>query len=144
MFAREGQTATLDLSQWLGPLSPAFAALAARGEQHDHGDGSYGVASPPVQDAARGEQHDHGDGNEELMGGPLTTPVAASASAAEIAELRKLFHTLNNQLGVILTYAELLEAKAPDVALRSRATQIVTATLDALGTTKHLRAAVVR
>ena len=32
----------------------------------------------------------------------------------ESPELRLLFHRLNNQLGIILAHAELLEAKAPD------------------------------
>jgi hypothetical protein len=133
MFARDGHTATLDLSHWLGPLNPTFAALAAQGEHEGStGDGHERVAST-----------DH-----ELLGAPVAAPVAAPPAAAanpdNSAELRKLFHTLNNQLGVILTYAELLEAKAPDQALRSRANQIVTATLDALGTTKALRATIVR
>jgi len=36
-------------------------------------------------------------------------------------ELRLLFHQLNNQLGVILAHAELLESKAADDAIRVRA-----------------------
>ena len=39
----------------------------------------------------------------------------------ESAELRLLFHRLNNQLGIILAHAELLEAKAPDDLNRARA-----------------------
>ena len=34
----------------------------------------------------------------------------------ETPDLRLLFHRLNNQLGIILAHAELLEAKAPDDA----------------------------
>ena len=36
-------------------------------------------------------------------------------------ELRLLFHRLNNQLGIILAHAELLEAKAADEMNRARA-----------------------
>ena len=42
------------------------------------------------------------------------------------ADLREMFHRLNNQLGIILAHAELLEAKAVDVTDRARAAQVVT------------------
>jgi hypothetical protein len=54
--------------------------------------------------------------------------------------LRVLFHRLNNQLGIILANAELLEQKAPDDIHRARAAQVVLSVLDAMGTTKELRA----
>jgi len=54
-------------------------------------------------------------------------------------QLRSLFHQLNNQLGIVLAHAELLEAKAPDVAHRARAEQVVKSVLDALGTAKEIR-----
>jgi hypothetical protein len=54
-------------------------------------------------------------------------------------ELRLLFHGLNNQLGIILAHAELLEAKAPDEASRSRASQVVSSALEAMGTAKEIR-----
>jgi hypothetical protein len=54
-------------------------------------------------------------------------------------QLRQLFHQLNNQLGIVLAHAELLEAKAPDVAHRARAEQVVKSVLDALGTAKEIR-----
>ena len=57
----------------------------------------------------------------------------------ESPELRLLFHRLNNQLGIILAHAELLESKAPDAAHRARATQIVASALDAMGTAKEIR-----
>ena len=38
-------------------------------------------------------------------------------------ELQALFHRLNNQLGIVLAHAELLEAKASDAANRERAAQ---------------------
>jgi hypothetical protein len=61
---------------------------------------------------------------------------------ADAAELRQLFHTLNNQLGIILSHAELLEAKAQDEAQKARATQVVTSTLEALATARQIRLAV--
>jgi len=57
----------------------------------------------------------------------------------ETPELRLLFHRLNNQLGIILAHAELLEAKASDEANRGRAAQVVTSVLDAMGTANELR-----
>jgi hypothetical protein len=55
------------------------------------------------------------------------------------AELKQLFHALNNQLGIILSHAELLEAKAQDDAQKARATQVVTTTLEALATARQIR-----
>jgi hypothetical protein len=57
----------------------------------------------------------------------------------EIGDLRALFHRLNNQLGVILAHAELLEAKASDDAHRARAAHVVGATLEAMSVTRVLR-----
>jgi hypothetical protein len=57
----------------------------------------------------------------------------------ESPELRLLFHRLNNQLGIILAHAELLEAKAPDDMNRARAAQVVSGVLEAMGTIKELR-----
>jgi hypothetical protein len=57
----------------------------------------------------------------------------------ETPELRLLFHRLNNQLGIILAHAELLEAKAGDDANRARAAQVVSSTLEAMGTAKEIR-----
>jgi hypothetical protein len=57
----------------------------------------------------------------------------------ESPELRLLFHRLNNQLGIILAHAELLEAKAPDDTHRARAAQVVTSALEAMGTAKEIR-----
>jgi hypothetical protein len=54
-------------------------------------------------------------------------------------QLRLLFHQLNNQLGIVLAHAELLEAKAPDLAQRARAEQVVKGVLDAMGTAKEIR-----
>jgi hypothetical protein len=57
----------------------------------------------------------------------------------ELPELRLLFHRLNNQLGIILAHAELLESKATDEMNRARAAQVVSSTLEAMGTAKEIR-----
>ena len=57
----------------------------------------------------------------------------------ESPELRLLFHRLNNQLGIILAHAELLEAKAQDDIHRARAAQVVASALEAMGTAKEIR-----
>jgi hypothetical protein len=50
-----------------------------------------------------------------------------------------LFHRLNNQLGIILANAELLETKASDEMSRRRASQVVSSVLEAMATAKELR-----
>lgn len=62
-------------------------------------------------------------------------PTIPSASG----ELPVLFHRLNNQLGVILAHAELLEAKAPDDVHRARAAHVVGAVLEAMSVARVLR-----
>lgn len=57
----------------------------------------------------------------------------------ESPELRLLFHRLNNQLGIVLSHAELLEARATDDSNRARASQVVSSTLEAMGTAKQIR-----
>ena len=57
----------------------------------------------------------------------------------ETPELRLLFHRLNNQLGIILAHAELLEAKVADETARARAAQVVSSVLDAMSTANELR-----
>lgn len=57
----------------------------------------------------------------------------------EPPELRLLFHRLNNQLGIILAHAELLEAKAGDDVNRARAAQVVASTLEAMATARDIR-----
>lgn len=58
----------------------------------------------------------------------------------ETGELRGLFHRLNNELGIILSHAELLEAKSADDVNRSRASQVIASVLDAMGTAREIRA----
>lgn len=57
----------------------------------------------------------------------------------ESADLRLLFHRLNNELGIILSYAELLEAKSADESSRARAGQVIKSALDAMSTAKQIR-----
>jgi hypothetical protein len=54
-------------------------------------------------------------------------------------ELGTLFHRLNNQLGIILAHAELMERKASDETSRARASQVVNSVLEAMGTAKEIR-----
>jgi hypothetical protein len=63
----------------------------------------------------------------------------ARAPMDEIPELRLLFHRLNNQLGIILAHAELLESKATDNMNRARAAQVVSSVVEAMGTAKEIR-----
>jgi hypothetical protein len=55
------------------------------------------------------------------------------------SELPRLFHRLNNQLGVILANAELLEKRLVDQTQRDRAGQVVASSLDAISTIQLIR-----
>lgn len=55
------------------------------------------------------------------------------------SDLRLLFHRLNNQLGIILAHAELIEAKAVDEIGQARAAQVVSSVLEAMGTAREIR-----
>ena len=61
------------------------------------------------------------------------------SSVDEPSELGLLFHRLNNQLGIILANAELLEAKSSDDMSRARAAQVVASVLDAMTTAREIR-----
>ena len=74
-----------------------------------------------------------------MKGAVSVDELLARGSMEESPELRQLFHRLNNQLGIILAHAELLEAKASDDMNRARAAQVVSSTLDAMGTAKEIR-----
>jgi hypothetical protein len=66
----------------------------------------------------------------------------AGRAVTDEPDLRALFHRLNNQLGIVLAHAELLEAKSTDTANRARAAQIVTSVLDAMGSVRDIRSQV--
>ena len=69
--------------------------------------------------------------------------VAANARSVnpvdEPPDLDLLFHRLNNQLGIILANAELLEAKSADEMGRARAAQVVSSVLEAMATAREIR-----
>jgi hypothetical protein len=74
------------------------------------------------------------------MSGPFTVEqLLARGQMDESPALRELFHRLNNQLGIILAHAELLEAKAADDMSRARAAQVVASALEAMTTAKEIR-----
>ena len=74
------------------------------------------------------------------MQGRLTVEeLRARGPMDESPELGLLFHRLNNQLGIILAHAELLEAKSPDDSHRARAAQVIASVLEAMGTAKEIR-----
>jgi len=64
---------------------------------------------------------------------PAPSPLESSP------EMRRLFHQLNNQLGIILAHAELLEVKVADDGQRARATQVISSVLDAMTTAREIR-----
>jgi hypothetical protein len=64
---------------------------------------------------------------------------SSSASVNDPQDLGLLFHRLNNQLGIILANAELLEAKLNDETGRARASQVVASVLDAMATARAIR-----
>jgi hypothetical protein len=69
-----------------------------------------------------------------LLARNLSTSVSNPAS-----DLSRLFHQLNNQLGIILANAELLENRLADEGHRARAGLVVTSVLEAIDTTHQLR-----
>jgi hypothetical protein len=81
--------------------------------------------------------------NNKIQVARADVPVARISEGVRAAEmdtdLRMLFHRLNNELGIILAHAELLEAKSGDDVSRTRAAQVVTSVLDAMGTAKEIR-----
>ena len=68
-----------------------------------------------------------------------TDPRSARTSVDEPPDLGLLFHRLNNQLGIILANAELLEAKVADENTRARASQVVASVLEAMATAREIR-----
>jgi hypothetical protein len=56
-------------------------------------------------------------------------------------ELNGLFHRLNNQLGVVLANAELLESRLTEEIHRARAAEVVSGALEAIATAQQIRRA---
>ena len=70
----------------------------------------------------------------------MSSPAAGSnAGPSPHEELQAFYHRLNNQLGIVLANAELLEAKAADASHRNRAAQIVASTLASMAIVRELR-----
>ena len=69
----------------------------------------------------------------------LESAISADSARQVGRDLPVLFHRLNNQLGIILACAELLELKAVDDVSRTRAAEVVAKVLDAMGTAKEIR-----
>jgi len=75
-----------------------------------------------------------------MPGEPLVSlPNRAYALPGEEPAMRTLLHRLNNQLGIILANAELLEAKLGEDGARTRAQQIVSSAVDAISTVRQIR-----
>jgi hypothetical protein len=70
---------------------------------------------------------------------PASERQAPERSVDDTSDLGLLFHRLNNQLGIILANAELLEAKSADDMGRARAAQVVASVLDAMATARQIR-----
>ena len=65
---------------------------------------------------------------------------ADAGGEANVLKRGALFHRLNNQLGIILANAELLEQELDEQhGNRARASQIVTSTIDAISTAQDIR-----
>ena len=71
---------------------------------------------------------------------PLPFSRTEEAPGSEPAEHVALFHRLNNQLGIILANAELLESRLREQeGNRARAAQIVVGAIDAISTAQDIR-----
>ena len=70
---------------------------------------------------------------------PASERQAPGTSVDDTSDLGLLFHRLNNQLGIILANAELLEAKSADDMGRARAAQVFASVLDAMATARQIR-----
>ena len=70
---------------------------------------------------------------------PFPHPQTDRFQMDQPTDLGTLFHRLNNQLGVILANAELLEARLTDETSNARASQIVTSAVEAISAARHIR-----
>lgn len=72
---------------------------------------------------------------------PEAAPNGRLSAETGLSEVSRLLHGLNNQLGVILANAELLEHRLGDDANKVRASLVVSGTLEAITTAQRLRQA---
>ena len=70
---------------------------------------------------------------------PAAVPAATVDPKTDPAEVTRLFHRLNNQLGVVLANAELLESRLTSEPERARAALVVSGALEAIAMVKELR-----
>jgi hypothetical protein len=66
-------------------------------------------------------------------------PSAGMTHEDPVPDLSRLFHRLNNQLGIILANAELLESRLTDATHHARAGHVVASALDAIATVQEIR-----
>jgi hypothetical protein len=72
---------------------------------------------------------------------PEAAPSGRPPADTRLSEVSRLLHGLNNQLGVILANAELLEHRLGDDTNKVRASLVVSGTLEAITTAQRLRQA---
>ena len=65
-------------------------------------------------------------------GAPVSEPKASD-------EMNRLLHRLNNQLGIVLAHAEMLEEKSMEEVQRQHASRVVASVIDALNTSREIR-----
>jgi len=71
--------------------------------------------------------------------GSYADPAKDSLLLEDALDIDTLFHRLNNQLGIILANAELLESKLSEEKTRVRAGQIVIGALEAIAAVRDIR-----
>lgn len=70
---------------------------------------------------------------------PLPGDATDRSRMDQPADLGALFHRLNNQLGIILANAEILDAQLADDSSRARASQIVTSVVEAISAARYIQ-----
>jgi hypothetical protein len=74
-----------------------------------------------------------------MMAAPSRADQPGPGGDTPSPDLSGLFHRLNNQLGIILANAELLESRLTDTTQRARAGQVVSSVLEAIATVQQVR-----